>query len=161
MMPMTSRGFRWTKLLMIARRFTCPDKKLLLLCFLGLSYFWQSIQIGKRKQERRKVEREVRLGKLTLPPNLDSGQDVHLFKPERFSEGVAKATNNNIGAFIPFGLGPRTCVGLNIGTTEAKIALSMILQHYSFTLSSSYVHFPLHYLTVRPQHGVQVMLHSL
>ncbi|XP_021809138.1 cytochrome P450 CYP749A22-like [Prunus avium] len=123
----------------------------------------------------RKVEREVRLGKLTLPPNLDLvistiaihhdpeiwGRDVHLFKPERFSEGVAKETNNNIGAFIPFGLGPRTCVGLNFGTTEAKIALSMILQRYSFTLSPGYVHFPLHYLTIRPQHGVQVMLHSL
>ncbi|ONH89957.1 hypothetical protein PRUPE_8G026400 [Prunus persica] len=89
------------------------------------------------------------------------GQDVHLFKPERFSEGVAKATNNNIGALIPFGLGPRTCVGMNFGITEAKIALSMILQCYSFTLSPGYVHFPLHYLTVRPQHGVQVMLHSL
>ncbi|CAL2276160.1 unnamed protein product [Prunus armeniaca] len=110
----------------------------------------------------RKVEREVRLGKLTLPPNLDLGQDVHLFKPERFSEGVAKATNNNIGAFIPFGLGPRTCVGMNFGITEAKIALSMILKRYSFTLSPGYVHFPLHYLTVRPQHGVQLeaALHS-
>ncbi|KAI5311946.1 hypothetical protein L3X38_041119 [Prunus dulcis] len=123
----------------------------------------------------RKVEKEGRLGKLTLPPNLDLvistigihhdpeiwGQDVHLFKPERFLEGVAKATNNNIGAFIPFGLGPRTCVGLNFGSTEAKIALSMILQRYSFTLSPGYVHFPMHYLTVRPQLGVQVMLHSL
>ncbi|CAL9020077.1 unnamed protein product [Prunus brigantina] len=83
------------------------------------------------------------------------GQDVHLFKPERFSEGVAKATNNNIGAFITFRLGPRTCVDMNFGITEAKIALSMILQRYSFTLSPGYVHFPLHYLTVRPQHGVQ------
>ncbi|VVA24216.1 Hypothetical predicted protein [Prunus dulcis] len=123
----------------------------------------------------RNVEREVRLGKLIVPSNLELvvsivalhhdpqiwGQDVQLFKPERFSEGVAKATNNHVGAFIPFGLGPRTCVGLNFATTEAKIALSMILQQYAFTLSPGYVHLPLHYLTVRPQHGVQVMLHSL
>ncbi|PQQ01733.1 cytochrome P450 CYP749A22 [Prunus yedoensis var. nudiflora] len=123
----------------------------------------------------RKVEREVRLGKLMVPSNLELvvsivalhhdpqiwGQDVQLFKPERFSEGVAKATNNHVGAFIPFGLGPRTCVGLNFGTTEAKIALSMILQRYAFTLSPGYVHLPLRYLTVRPQHGVQVMLQSL
>ncbi|KAL6294885.1 hypothetical protein ACE6H2_003027 [Prunus campanulata] len=123
----------------------------------------------------RNVEREVRLGKLIVPSNLDVvvsivavhhdpqiwGQDVQLFKPERFSEGVAKATNNNIGAFLPFSMGPRTCVGLNFAITEAKIALSMILQRYAFTLSPSYVHLPLHYLTVRPQHGVQVMLHSL
>ncbi|XP_017192279.2 cytochrome P450 CYP749A22-like [Malus domestica] len=123
----------------------------------------------------RKVEKEVKLGKLIVPANLELvistialhhdpqiwGKDVHLFKPDRFSEGVLKATNNNVGAFIPFGLGPRTCVGLNFSTTEAKIALSMILQRYSFTLSPSYVHLPLHYVTVRPYHGVQVILHSL
>ncbi|KAL4639826.1 hypothetical protein ACB092_03G246300 [Castanea dentata] len=123
----------------------------------------------------RKVEREVRLGKLTLPANLSLyiptlmlhhdpkiwGEDVHLFKPERFSEGIAKATNNNIAAFFPFGIGPRTCVGLNFATTEAKIALSMILQRYAFTLSPTYVHSPFQLLTIRPQHGVQVMLHSL
>ncbi|PQP91688.1 uncharacterized protein Pyn_09761 [Prunus yedoensis var. nudiflora] len=117
----------------------------------------------------RNVEREVRLGKLIVPSNLDVvvsivavhhdpqiwGQDVQLFKPERFSEGVAKATNNNVGAFLPFSMGPRTCVGLNFAITEAKIALSMILQRYAFTLSPGYVHLPLHYLTVRPQHGVQ------
>ncbi|XP_050277585.1 cytochrome P450 CYP749A22-like isoform X3 [Quercus robur] len=123
----------------------------------------------------RKVERDVRLGKLTLPANLllymptlaphhDPkiwGEDVHLFKPERFSEGIAKATNNNIAAFFPFGIGPRTCVGLNFATTEAKIALSMILKRYAFTLSPAYVHSPFQLLTIRPQHGVQVMLHSL
>ncbi|PQQ17077.1 cytochrome P450 CYP749A22 [Prunus yedoensis var. nudiflora] len=117
----------------------------------------------------RRVEREVRLGKLIVPSNLDLdvsiialhhdpqiwGQDVQLFKPERFSEGVAKATNNHVGAFIPFSMGPRICVGLNFATTEVKIALSMILQRYAFTLSPGYVHSPLHLLTVRPQHGVQ------
>ncbi|CAL5428588.1 unnamed protein product [Camellia sinensis] len=89
----------------------------------------------------RKVEREVRLGKLVLPANMDVyipslalhhdpniwGKDAHLFKPERFAEGVAKATNNNTTAFIPFGLGPRMCVGLNFAAAETKIALSMIL----------------------------------
>ncbi|KAF3943280.1 hypothetical protein CMV_030146 [Castanea mollissima] len=123
----------------------------------------------------RKVEREVRLGKLILPANLllyipplalhhDPqiwGEDVHLFKPERFSEGVAKVTNNNKAAFFPFGMGPRSCVGLNFATTEAKIALSMILQRYAFTISPTYVHSPVHHFTLRPQHGIQVLLHSL
>jgi PHYB activation tagged suppressor 1 len=123
----------------------------------------------------RRAEREVRLGRLIVPANVELvfsvlslhhepqfwGLDVQLFKPERFSEGIAKATNNNLGAFMPFGLGPRTCVGMNFATTEAKIALSMILQRYSFTLSPGYVHSPYKFVTLRPQHGVQVMLQPL
>ncbi|KAB2600639.1 cytochrome P450 CYP749A22-like [Pyrus ussuriensis x Pyrus communis] len=123
----------------------------------------------------RKTEREVELGKVTVPANLELivpnlalhhdpqiwGEDLQLFKPERFSEGVAKATDNNVGAFIPFGMGLRSCVGMNFTSIEAKIALSMILRRYSFTLSPGYVHLPFHYLTVRPKHGIQVMLHSL
>nr|XP_028951966.1 cytochrome P450 CYP749A22-like [Malus domestica] len=123
----------------------------------------------------RRAEREVRLGKLIVPANVELqipnlafhhdaqywGQDVDLFKPERFSEGVAKATKDNIVAFLPFGMGPRTCVGFNFATIEVKIALTMILQRYSITLSPTYVHSPFHFLTVRPQHGVKVILHRL
>ncbi|XP_038713596.1 cytochrome P450 CYP749A22-like [Tripterygium wilfordii] len=123
----------------------------------------------------RKANREVQLGKLTLPAGIlfhipilalhnDSnrwGEDAHLFKPERFSEGVAKATNNDMAAYFPFGIGPRICVGINFAIHEAKIALSMILQRYSFTLSPAYVHAPQQVLTLRPKHGVQVILHSL
>ncbi|KAI8527486.1 hypothetical protein RHMOL_Rhmol12G0079000 [Rhododendron molle] len=123
----------------------------------------------------RRVEREVRLGNLIIPANTELniplpalhhdpkiwGQDVHLFKPERFAEGVAKATNNNIKGFIPFGSGPRICVGLNFAVNEAKIALSMILQRYKFTLSPSYVHDPIQINTVRPQKGVQIVLSKL
>ncbi|KAH7569959.1 hypothetical protein JRO89_XS05G0024300 [Xanthoceras sorbifolium] len=123
----------------------------------------------------RRINKEVRLGKLTLPANMEFnipitqlhhnpdiwGEDVHLFKPERFSEGMAKATNNNTAIYLPFGLGPRNCVGLNFATTQAKIALSMILQRYKFNLSPNYVHSPVEFLTLRPQHGLQIILHSL
>ncbi|GMN42051.1 hypothetical protein TIFTF001_011266 [Ficus carica] len=123
----------------------------------------------------RTVEKEGRLGNLFLPSKMDVfitnlafhhdpkiwGEDVHEFKPERFSEGVPKATNNNSAAFFPFGLGPRTCVGMNFALIEAKIALSMILRRYTFTLSPTYVHSPFQLITLQPQHGVQVMIHPL
>ncbi|KAJ7953944.1 Cytochrome P450 [Quillaja saponaria] len=123
----------------------------------------------------RKVAREVRLGKLILPANLQLtisnlvlhhdpllwGEDVNIFKPERFSDGVSRATNNNAAAFFPFGMGPRACVGMNFAFNEAKIALSMILQRYSFTLSPSYIHLPFQILSVRPLHGIQIRLYPL
>nr|QNS29995.1 cytochrome P450 [Nothapodytes nimmoniana] len=123
----------------------------------------------------RRTEKKVTLGKIVLPANMEIhipppalhhdtelwGNDAHLFKPERFSEGVAKATNNNNIAFLPFGFGPRTCVGLNFATTEAKIAISMILQRYKFTLSPSYVHSPFVFLTVSPQQGIPIVFQPL
>lgn len=124
----------------------------------------------------RKVEREIKLGnKLFLPANMNIyipilalhhdpqiwGKDVHLFKPERFEQGVSIATNNNPSAFFPFGLGPRTCVGLNFTTNEAKIALSMILQRYKFTLSPNYVHYPADMFILTPKNGVQIILQPI
>ncbi|XP_022727331.1 cytochrome P450 CYP749A22-like [Durio zibethinus] len=123
----------------------------------------------------RNVARDVQLGKLIIPVNMVViipiialhhdpqlwGDDAHLFKPERFAEGIAKATKYNAAAFIPFSLGPRSCVGMSFATTETKTALSMILQRYSITLSPAYIHAPFPQLMVQPQHGLQVMLHSL
>ncbi|GKB65157.1 cytochrome P450 CYP749A22-like protein [Tanacetum coccineum] len=105
---------------------------------------------------KRRVKREVQLGKMTLPPNLELyipilavhhdpriwGEDVRDFKPDRFEGGIAKATNNTLAAYFPFGFGPRTCVGLNFAMLEAKIVLAMILQRYKFKLSPNYVHSP-------------------
>ncbi|XP_016698529.2 cytochrome P450 CYP749A22-like [Gossypium hirsutum] len=123
----------------------------------------------------RKVGREVQIGKLVLPANIDLyvanvvpqhdpqlwGDDVHLFKPERFAEGIAKATKYNAAAFCPFGIGPRSCVGMSFATMETKIALSMILQRYTISLSPAYVHSPISVITIQPEHGIQVILKSL
>ncbi|CAI0463248.1 unnamed protein product [Linum tenue] len=89
------------------------------------------------------------------------GEDVNLFKPERFSEGIAKATNNNPTAFMPFGMGPHICAGFNFATNEAKITIAMILQRFTFSLSPGYVHSPFPFLAVRPEKGVQVIINAL
>ncbi|KAL2519234.1 Cytochrome [Abeliophyllum distichum] len=123
----------------------------------------------------RKAKKGARLGKLIIPANvkvyvpilalhLDPkiwGEEAHLFKPERFTKGVVGATNNNLAAFLPFGMGPRTCVGMNFAINEAKIVLSMIFQRYAFTLSPNYIHSPVQTTSLRPEHGIQVVLHAL
>ena len=88
------------------------------------------------------------------------GPDADEFRPERFADGISRASKDS-PAFFPFGWGPRVCVGQNFALVEAKMALSTILQHFSFGLSPSYTHAPFPVSTLQPEHGAQIMLKKL
>lgn len=89
------------------------------------------------------------------------GSDVLEFNPSRFSEGVSKASNKDSAPYFPFGWGPRVCIGQNLAMLEAKMALCVLLQHYSFELSPSYTHIPYFILTLQPLRGAQVIIRRL
>ncbi|KMT10538.1 hypothetical protein BVRB_5g116620 [Beta vulgaris subsp. vulgaris] len=125
-------------------------------------------------QLMRSIHKDTNLGTLSLPSgSLISisllsvhrdqefwGVDAEEFKPDRFSEGISKATKGN-NSFLPFGWGPRVCIGERFAMTEAKMALAMILRCFSFELSPSYLHAPMTVILLQPQHGAQIVLHKL
>nr|XP_027192930.1 cytochrome P450 72A68-like [Cicer arietinum] len=122
----------------------------------------------------REVYQDVKIGNLTIPAGAQIilpiimihydqklwGDDVKEFNPGRFSEGILKATNGK-AAYFPFGMGPRICIGQNYSLIEAKLALAMILQRFSFELSPAYTHSPAPKITLYPQHGAHLILHKI
>ncbi|KAF5284126.1 hypothetical protein FQR65_LT00126 [Abscondita terminalis] len=59
------------------------------------------------------------------------------FDPERFSP--TNKENLSQFCYMPFGEGPRVCIGLRFGVLQMKIALSMLLNNYRFTLNEKTV----------------------
>ncbi|XP_065850280.1 cytochrome P450 734A1 [Euphorbia lathyris] len=88
------------------------------------------------------------------------GNDVNEFNPGRFSEGVARAAKHSI-AFIPFGLGVRTCIGQNLAILQAKLTLAIILQRFSFRLAPTYQHAPTVLMLLYPQYGAPIIFKKL
>nr|AFI45033.1 cytochrome P450 CYP6DE3 [Dendroctonus ponderosae] len=61
--------------------------------------------------------------------------DPERFDPERFSP-ENKATRPDI-AWMPFGEGPRQCLGMRFGMLQSKVALASLLHKFRFTLSKA------------------------
>ncbi|XP_019708707.1 cytochrome P450 CYP72A616 isoform X2 [Elaeis guineensis] len=122
----------------------------------------------------RETYKKMKLGDFSFPPGVQLylpillihhdpafwGEDASEFNPERFASGVSKASKIQ-GAFLPFGWGPRICVGQSFAMMEAKMALAIILQNFSFEPSPSYAHAPYTVVTIHPQYGAQMILHRL
>ncbi|HET9082812.1 MAG TPA: cytochrome P450 [Candidatus Limnocylindrales bacterium] len=69
------------------------------------------------------------------------------FRPERWLDGLEKRLPR--GAFIPFGMGSRKCVGSSFAMMEATLLLATIARRWQFSLTSDT--FPTHpAITLRP-----------
>ncbi|KAE8731357.1 disco-interacting protein 2-like protein B-A-like [Hibiscus syriacus] len=115
----------------------------------------------------RKAYKDVKLGHIEVPAGTELylalaalhhdvhvwGNDAHKFNPWRFKE-----SRKHLAAFIPYGLGPRFCVGQTLATVEMKTVLAMIIRKYSLAVSPTYIHAPKLFISLEPQNGVQIIL---
>ncbi|OIT20192.1 cytochrome p450 714a1 [Nicotiana attenuata] len=88
------------------------------------------------------------------------GRDANEFKPERFENGVSGACKSP-QVYIPFGLGPRLCLGKNFAMVELKIVISLIISKFRFSLSPKYKHSPAYRMIVEPGQGVHIVVERL
>lgn len=78
------------------------------------------------------------------------------FEPERFAPGRKGKIHRF--AYIPFGAGPRICIGMGFSLQEATIILAAIIQRFRLKLMEGHPVEPQARLTLRPKHGLRMRL---
>ena len=118
--------------------------------------------------------RPVKLSEqLTIPANCNAnipvalihrskelwGEDADEFKPDRFS--VGSSGGGKPGAFMPFSLGPRFCIGQNFALQEAKVILALLALNFSWELSPSFQLFPQLAIIMKNKYGMPLLVRAL
>jgi cytochrome P450 len=82
--------------------------------------------------------------------------DPDLFMPERFL-GEAREKIDRF-AYIPFGAGPRVCVGASFALQEACIVLAHFMQAFRFEHVETHAIVPVQRVTLRPKDGMPMRI---
>jgi len=78
------------------------------------------------------------------------------FDPQRFL-GSARAEIDRF-AYLPFGSGPRKCIGSTFALQEATLVLAMIVKQFSFQLKPGHAVWPTLQVTLRPANGLPMIV---
>ena len=73
------------------------------------------------------------------------------FIPDRFARQPSPWTSG--GAYLPFGAGPRICIGAVFALAEAQLMLATILQRYTLAIESKRPVMPIGRLTIQPSYA--------
>lgn len=109
------------------------------------------------------VPKGVNIWTFVLPLHTDPkiwGPDSYEFNPERFANGITGACKFPY-LYMPFGVGPRVCLGQNLALVELKILVSVILSNFELSISPTYIHSPALKLVIEPANGVNLHVKKL
>lgn len=83
--------------------------------------------------------------------------EPNIFKPERF---LAEAPNRPKFAYMPFGGGPRLCIGQPFALAEATLILATVAQRYRLRLKPEHPVQPKPVFTLKTSHGLPMRLEA-
>jgi cytochrome P450 len=78
------------------------------------------------------------------------------FDPSRFLPGARETIERF--AYLPFGAGPRVCIGQPFALQEACIVLATFARWFDWRLAPGYVPRPVQKMTLRPERGLPLFL---
>jgi cytochrome P450 len=82
--------------------------------------------------------------------------DPDEFRPERFTPDARAALPK--GAYIPFGGGTRTCIGMRFGQLEVRTIATLILSRFTLSLPEDFQLEIRQMPTISPKHGLPVFV---
>jgi cytochrome P450 len=80
------------------------------------------------------------------------------FRPERFTPDARAALPK--GAYIPFGGGSRTCIGMRFGQLEIRTIATLILSRFTLSLPENFQLAIRQMPTISPKHGLPMLIGS-
>jgi cytochrome P450 len=78
------------------------------------------------------------------------------FRPERFTEEARAALPR--GAYVPFGGGSRTCIGMRFGQLEVRTIATLILSRCTLSLPADFQLSIRQMPTISPKHGLPMLV---
>jgi cytochrome P450 len=79
------------------------------------------------------------------------------FNPDRYNDDESREPLKQ--AYLPFGMGPRVCLGASFALQEAALILSSLVRHWRLVAVPGHIPVPVGRLTIRSANGVRVVLH--
>lgn len=87
----------------------------------------------------------------------DLWQAPDAFNPDRYDNDASRESLKN--AYLPFGMGPRVCMGAAFALQEATLILASLLRHHRLVAVPGHEPRPVGRLTIRSANGVRLQLH--
>jgi cytochrome P450 len=84
--------------------------------------------------------------------------DPEEFRPERFAPEARAALPK--GAYVPFGGGSRTCIGMRFGQLEVRMIATLILSRFTLSLPEDFELTIRQMPTISPKQGLPVRVHA-
>jgi cytochrome P450 len=113
----------------------------------------EDVQIGDINVEK---DRVIMISPVNMHTDPRWWNDPMEFRPERFAKGSEEPRHKH--AYLPFGGGPRVCIGNNFAMMEGVLVMAAMAQRYQMRFIDDNPVVPKPTITLRPEHPMHMRI---